>query len=223
MSKLELAVKEIPELINILKQKFSASFQKFSTDKIDLLYSGNMELGAEVFVEHNPEMDACVKKAIDGGKSKEEANESCKMKGKMERMPAPSNTYKHADGTEITVESGKIVDIKKPTSMNTEKISTEELAKEIFKAFPKTDLSAIEAGLAELKQTLVTIVAEKKELSAKVDKFETFKAEVIGILEKFSKEPAVTGAPVKNTYSKSIFNTELTFEERVKILNETKN
>lgn|SRR3990167_8307725 len=224
MSTLELAVKEIPQLIKLLKEKFSQTPElKFTSDgNIDLFYSGELELGTEVFIDFNKEMDDCMKSAMEKGKSKDEAHEACKLKGKMERVPAPSKTYKHTDGTEITIEQGKVVDIKTPHKIENQKTDMKMLAEEIFKAFPKTDLSGIETALTELKTTLSAISAEKKELKEKVDKFETFKAEVIGILEKFSKQPSVPPAPAKNTSSKSIFNTELTFEERVKILNETK-
>jgi len=124
-----------------------------------------------------------MKSAMEKGKSKDEAHEACKLKGKMERVPAPSKTYKHTDGTEITIEQGKVVDIKTPHKIENQKTDMKMLAEEIFKAFPKTDLSGIETALTELKTTLSAISAEKKELKEKVDKFETFKAEVIGILE----------------------------------------
>jgi hypothetical protein len=219
MSNLELAVKEIPQLINLLKAKFSSApeFKEmiFGGDKV--FYEGELSLGTNVFIDFNKEMDECVNKNKEQGKSAEEAKEVCKAKGKYERIPAPAKTYEHTDGTKITVEGGKVVDIKKPEEMKTD---LKAFAEELFKAFPKTDLSAIEAALAELKSTLAAISLEKNELKSKVEKFETFKTDVMTILEKFSKTPSTPSTvPAKTTSSKSIFNTELTFEERVKILN----
>ncbi|OHB99868.1 MAG: hypothetical protein A2Z57_11125 [Planctomycetes bacterium RIFCSPHIGHO2_12_39_6] len=185
---LEKAIKEdLPELLKFLKAKFSTS-KTFKSDNGELIHDGELVVGSDVFL-----MEADKK------------------------VPAPEKTYKHEDGTEVTVKEGKVIDIK-AASAKTE-MNAKEIAEEIFKTFPKTDLSAIEVALGELKTTLAEISKQKNELKAKVDKFEGFKDEVIGILDKFSKTASVTpAAPKKTDSSKSIFNSEMSFDERVKRL-----
>jgi hypothetical protein len=181
----------LPELVKMLREKFSTS-KTFKTDNGELICNGEIIIGADVFL-----MEAD------------------------KQIPAPTKTYKHEDGTEVIVEAGKVVDIKKVTSK--EPVDAKEFAEELFKAFPKTDLTGIEKNLTELKETLTAIKAEKADLAARVAKFEGFKDEVIGILDKFSKAPSVKPAAAKKTdSSKSFFNAELSLEDRIKILNETK-
>ena len=130
-------------------------------------------------------------------------------------------THKHTDGTEVVVEAGKVVDIKKLSAPKDD--FKKEFVEELFKAFPKTDLTGIEKTLSELKTSLADIQTEKTELKAKVDKFENFKNEVITILEKFSAQPsAKTATKVKIDSTKTIFNAE-TLEEKIKALNAIEN
>lgn len=192
---LETIIKEnlpaLPELVKLLKEKFSTTPEPktFKSDNGELIHNGELAVGVEVFL-----MEADKK------------------------VPAPTKTYKHEDGTEVVVEAGKVVDLKKPTPTDT-KVDMKAFAEELFKAFPKTDLTAIERSIEEFKTSLSEASELNKALKVKVDTLENFKTEVISILEKFSAQPSAKPvAPKKTNSSKSIFNAEMTFEERVAIL-----
>lgn len=224
MTKLEQIIKEdLPAMLTLLKAKFADTaknvFSTFYTEQGELLHEGALAVGADVFVADG--MDACILKKKEAGMSAAEAKAEC-GKGDYKKIPAPDKTYKHEDGTEITVQAGKVIDVKKPAVPA--KTDMTAMVQELFKAFPKTDLTIIEASLAELKTTLASIQTERADMKAKVDKFDSFKTEVIGILDKFSKSASASTAPQKkNDSTKSIFNSALTMEERVKALNETAN
>ena len=188
---IEKYLPELPEAIKLIKEKFSSpvTSKTFKTDGGELTYDGELATGIDVFMD------------VD------------------KKTPAPTKTYKHEDGTEIVVEAGKVVDVKKPVVPAKQEMTSAQIAEELFKAFPKTDLSAIEVALGELKKTLSEISTQKNELAAKVAKFEGFKDEVIGILEKFSKSPSEKPAASKKTdSSKSIFSMDMSFEDKIKRL-----
>ena len=206
----------LPELVSLLRDKFSVpTLKTYISEDGELFYEGNLAIGTDVFAKT---IDECILKNTEKGMSKTEAKEKCESSGDYSKVLAASKTYKHKDGTQIVVESGKIVDIINPTA-SSPVVNAEQLANELFKSFPKTDLSSIELALAELKATIAEIQKQKAELSAKVTKFGEFKDEVIGILEKFSKSASTAPLTTKKTSSaKSLFNSDLTFEERILIL-----
>mgnify|MGYP001577880868 CR=1 FL=1 len=198
----------VPELIQLLKEKFSKEEKMFPFDNGELIYDGELAIGTDMFVKHG--MEECILEQKEKGMSKEDAKAHCSKK-EFKKIPAPTKTYKHEDGTELVVESGKIVDIKKSTTSQTSSPADfKAFVEEIFKAFPKTDLSEIEKSLTELKATLSAIQTEKSDLKAKVDKFEGFKTDVIAILEKFSTAPSTESTQGKTNSSA---NNKLSLED----------
>src|SRR3990172_1925789 len=102
---------ELPELVKLLKAKFSNE-QIFLSADGELIYEGELAIGVDVFAKQG--VEECILKETEKGMSKEEAKTKCSEAGGYSKVPAPTKTYKHEDGTEVVVEAGKVVDIKKP-------------------------------------------------------------------------------------------------------------
>lgn len=185
---------DLPALVKLLKEKFSGTTSKtFKTADGDLIHEGELAAGVDVFL-----MEADKK------------------------IPAPTKTYKATDGTEVVVEAGKVVDLKKPATASKE-ADFKAIVDEIFKALPKIDLAKFENTLSELKTQLGTVSEENKLMKAAIEKNDAFKKEVLDILGQFAKQPEAEATDKKkNSSVKTIFSAELTPAERVKILQETK-